>query len=103
MGARAATGVILVGSGTDPHVTADEAHRRYHEQNRRAGRLPGQLRLRLRSGDRVGAWFDYLLISPSELDGLLPGTGWRRTETCTEGASYVTVLEYAAAASTPLS
>jgi hypothetical protein len=47
-----------------PYRTNDPDHRRYHQRNRRRGRLPGQLRLRVRCGGASTPWFDYLLVSP---------------------------------------
>jgi SAM-dependent methyltransferase len=70
----------VVAQGTDPYATSDEAHLRYHAWNRRRGRMPGQLTLRVRYRDLATAWFDYLLCTPAELASMLPGTGWRVAE-----------------------
>jgi SAM-dependent methyltransferase len=77
LAALAAPDARIVAQGTDPYATADEVHLRYHERNRRLGRLPGQLRVRVRHRDLATDWFDYLLCPPAELAGLLTGTGWR--------------------------
>jgi hypothetical protein len=77
LAALAAPGARIVGQGTDPYATVDPVHHRYHERNRQRGWLPGQLRVRVRYRDLATDWFDYLLCTPAELDGLVAGTGWR--------------------------
>jgi SAM-dependent methyltransferase len=77
----------------DPHSLGDDVHRAYRENNRRRGRLPGQLRIRVRYRDSATSWFDYLQVSPAELTDLLDGTGWRLDRTLgDDGASYVAVI-----------
>jgi SAM-dependent methyltransferase len=77
----------------DPHSLGDDVHRAYRENNRRRGRLPGQLRIRVRYRDSATPWFDYLQVSPAELTHLLDGTGWRLDRTLgDDGASYVAVI-----------
>jgi hypothetical protein len=44
--------------------------------NRKRGRTPGQLRLRVRYQRFVGTWFDYLLVSKAELKEILKNSGW---------------------------
>jgi len=55
----------------------DRAHRRYHEMNRRRGRMPGQVRIRVRYHQYATPWFDYLLVSKKEMKHILDGTGWK--------------------------
>lgn len=45
--------VVIVGTSTRPTATTCPVHLRYHESNNARGRLPGQLRLRSRSGPRI--------------------------------------------------
>jgi SAM-dependent methyltransferase len=66
----------LVGETTDPYTTTDPVHLGYHEQNRRSGRLPGQLRLRIRHKRTVTPWWDYLLCTPNELEEVIASTAW---------------------------
>jgi SAM-dependent methyltransferase len=66
----------IVGTCEDPHDTKRREHRAYHRRNRERGRMPGQLRLRLRYRSYETPWFDYLFVSPAELEALLEGTGW---------------------------
>jgi SAM-dependent methyltransferase len=83
----------IVASTRNPYGTADPLHVAYHERNRRRGRMPGQLRLRVRYRDAASSWFDYLIVSPEELEALVDGTGWR-VERIVEGEPlYVAVLD----------
>jgi SAM-dependent methyltransferase len=66
----------IVGTNVDPYTTRDPAHLAYHRRNRRRGRMPGQLRLRIRYGTMATPWFDYLFVSRKELERLIEGTGW---------------------------
>ncbi|MEU0236283.1 class I SAM-dependent methyltransferase [Nocardiopsis sp. NPDC006198] len=63
-------GALLIGTGMDPS-TADADHRAYQERNRRAGRLPGQIRMRNRQGVLATDWFDYLLAGVDDLRALV--------------------------------
>lgn len=56
---------------SDPHDLA------YQARNRELGRWPGQVTIRLRYRDLTTTWYDLLNLSPSELEDLLEGTGWR--------------------------
>jgi hypothetical protein len=67
---------LIIASTRDPYTTKDPGHLAYHERNRKRGRMPGQLRLRIRFKGFIGNWFDYLLVSKDELKEILNGTGW---------------------------
>ena len=85
----------IVAGSNDPYATEDPAHLAYHERNRKRGRMPGQLRLRVRYRDLVGPWFDYLIVSPDEMATIVDGTEWRIRRLLQESGSgyYVAVLE----------
>jgi SAM-dependent methyltransferase len=84
----------IVATSRDTYATDDPVHLAYHERNRRRGRLPGQLRLRVRFRDRVGTWFDYLIVSKEEMVDLIGGTGWTvRRFLDDDGQFYCAVLE----------
>lgn len=68
---------IIIANSIDPYKTDDQAHIEYHEVNRRAGRLPGQVQVRIRYGIYAGDWLDLLLVSPEEMREVLKGTGWK--------------------------
>ena len=67
---------LIIAMTRDPYATKDPMHLKYHKLNRKRGRMPGQLRIRVRHKDVVGNWFDYLLVSKEELKKILMNTGW---------------------------
>lgn len=69
-------GARLLAIGHDPHAAATPEHRTYHDRNADYGRLPGQIRMRVRYKTWTSDWFDRLLLGPDELAILLAGTGW---------------------------
>jgi SAM-dependent methyltransferase len=85
----------IVGESFDPHADDDPVHRRYRERNVRRGRMPGQIRGRIRYRDLTTPWLDWLQLSRDELDELVTGTGWSLTRTVGDGPSYVAILERA--------
>jgi SAM-dependent methyltransferase len=83
----------IVAETLDPYNTTNPAHTGYHERNRQRGRMGGQVRIRIRYKQFVGAWFDYLFVSKSELADILEGTGWRvETFLDSGGPVYIAVL-----------
>jgi SAM-dependent methyltransferase len=86
-------GAVLLAQSLDPHPTREPAHLAYQRRNRRRGRLAGQIRIRIRFNQFVGPWFDYLLVSPSEMSSIVDGTGWEVDRFLTEdGPRYVGVI-----------
>ncbi len=84
----------IVAASNDPYGTDDPAHVAYQARNRERGRMSGQLRLRVRHRDLVGRWFEYLIVSPEELEEIVAGTGWEiRRLVQDEGSYYVAVLD----------
>lgn len=83
----------IVGTNHDPHRTKDPVHRAYHRRNRTRGRMPGQVRLRLRYRHRTSPWMDWLFVSQRELEGLLHGTGWRLRRVLESDWGYAAVIE----------
>jgi SAM-dependent methyltransferase len=84
----------ILAESRHPYEDAEPDHRRYQALNRRRGRFPGQLRLRVRCGHACTPWFDYLIVSPREMRSVVAGTGWRLA--ClvrARGPLYVGVLE----------
>lgn len=80
LAAMARPGARIVGQGTDPYVELDAAFRAHQQRNVAMGRMPGQMRMRVRHRDIATAWSDFLLCSPAELAELLTGTGWSLTD-----------------------
>jgi hypothetical protein len=67
---------MIIAATRNPYLTKDPAHLAYHKLNRNRGRMPGQLKIRVRYQRYVGTWFDYLLVSKTELKEILRDTGW---------------------------
>ena len=68
-------------------------HVEYRQRNLDRGRLPGQIRIRIRFRKTVGPWFDYPMVSPAELREILAGTGWRLDHTIDSDDTYIAVIE----------
>jgi len=68
----------IIAESRDPAAMSAPAHAAYRAANRRQGRLPGQLRLRIRYRQYVTPWFDYLFIARGELERLTGGDGVAR-------------------------
>jgi SAM-dependent methyltransferase len=84
----------IIASSTDIYQTDDPVHLAYQESNRQRGRLPGQIRIRIRHRQYKGAWFDYLLVSQEEMITLLKDTPWTASQFIEgENGRYVAVLE----------
>ncbi len=68
---------LLIAESNDIYKTKDLVHLAYQKQNRKNGKMPGQLRIRIRFRNYIGDWFEYLLVSPAEMKKILAGTGWK--------------------------
>ena len=85
---------ILLAESINPYKTANPAHLEYQRRNRGRGRMPGQIRIRIRFQECIGPWFDYLFVSPDELNDIIEGTGWTaRRFIKDEGPQFVAVIE----------
>ncbi len=89
-----AGGAVILAESVNPYQTRLAAHRRYQRRNRERGRMGGQIRIRVRFREIKGPWFDYLLVSPSEMKEILAGTGWalRTLLRSSDGPPYVAVI-----------
>lgn len=84
----------IIAQSADPYRTDSPDHLEYHERNQAKGRLPGQVRLRVRYRKYTTPWWDLLLVSKQEMADILDGTGWRANIYLeTETASYIAILE----------
>jgi SAM-dependent methyltransferase len=70
-------GATLIAESLNVYDTKDPDHLAYLAANRERGRMSGQIRMRARYKRFVTPWFDYLMVSPAEMEALLDGTGWR--------------------------
>ncbi len=85
---------LIISENLDPSKTKDPVHLSYHKFNRKRGRMPGQIRMRLRFKKCVGDWFDYLFVSKDELKDILKGTGWKvRKFISSDGPTYAAIIE----------
>jgi SAM-dependent methyltransferase len=88
----------IVAATMDPYDTSAPEHRRYHRLNRSRGRMGGAVRMRIRYRDSATPWFDYLLVSRTELKRLLHGTPWRVEKLIdSRGPNYVAILQKSSA------
>jgi SAM-dependent methyltransferase len=86
-------GAVLLAQSLDPHQTNERAHLEYQRRNRGRGRMPGQIRIRIRFNQWVGPWFDYLLVSAPEMSAVVNGTGWDVDRFLTDdGPRYAAVI-----------
>lgn len=85
---------LVIAFTRDTYKTDIPDHLEYHKLNRQRGRMPGQLRLRIRFRKCVGRWFDYLIVSKKEMEDILKGTGWKIKETIdSDNSAYIAVIE----------
>jgi SAM-dependent methyltransferase len=69
-------GGLILAETADPYDTEDPAHLAYHKMNRKKGRLPGQIRLRVRYNQYATPWFYWLMASRKEMSDIIHGTGF---------------------------
>jgi SAM-dependent methyltransferase len=86
-------GAKIIAESNDPYRTDISEHLAYHELNRKRGRMPGQLRIRVRYRAYVTPWFDYLIVSQKEMEGILKGTDWQVERFIESGGSqYIGII-----------
>jgi SAM-dependent methyltransferase len=85
---------LIIAESTDPYKTDDPAHLAYHKFNKKRGRMPGQLRIRIRFRNYISDWFDYLLVSKDEMKKILKDTGWRIKKFIdSDNSTYCAIIE----------
>ncbi len=83
----------IIAGTRNPYKTDDSEHLEYHELNRRRDRMPGQITMRVRYRKTVGAWFDYLFVSPDEMQEIISHSDWQIQEFIESGeANYFAVI-----------
>ena len=84
----------IIAATNDVYQTDDPMHLAYHEQNRKRGRMAGQIRLRVRYRNYATPWIDYLMVSREELEQILDGSGWRIKKIIESGTSlYIAIID----------
>lgn len=76
LSALAGERATIIGTCLNRLALTGRAHEAYVGQNRTMGRLPGQLRIRIRHRELATEWFHYLLATPRELSALAIANGW---------------------------
>jgi len=85
----------ILAESRDVYQTDKPEHLAFHERNRQMGRMSGQVRIRVRYRNLKGPWFDYLMVSQTEMAEIVAGTGWYITRVIEAegGPDYTAVLE----------
>lgn len=88
-------GAIILAESNDYTDTDEEEHLAYQQWNQERGRMPGQFRLRVRFRKYVTPWFDYLTVTPQEMQEIAEPAGWGLEKVLQEEDNnmYVGVLE----------
>ncbi len=92
LGALGGPEARIIGTGLDPYGTTDPDHLAFHEENRRQGRMPGELSIRIRRRLVTTGWIDLLWLSLSELAALAAPHGWHVAESWSHGPLYSVVM-----------
>lgn len=87
-----APGGRVIGIGLDPTLDDVPWHAAYRERNVSRGRLPGQIRLRIRFRSVADPWFDWLFTPVDGLAELAERSGWVVAEHTTPDPAYLAVL-----------
>ena len=83
----------IIAESLDPYKTKDPAHLGYHKLNQKRGKLAGALRIRVRYRNYANPWFEYLIVSQSEMKKILEGTGWKIKRVLgSQGPAYIAVI-----------
>ncbi|MCK4418111.1 MAG: class I SAM-dependent methyltransferase [Candidatus Latescibacteria bacterium] len=84
----------IIAESNDPYKTDIPEHLEYQQLNRQRGRMPGQLKIKVRYKKYATPWFDYLLVSKEEMAEILNGTGWKVKKFInSEGSVYIAIIE----------
>lgn len=84
----------IIAESLEPRKTKNPFHLAYHKWNEQRGRLPGQVRIRVRYQGYMSTWLDYLFVSSTEMREILRGTGWRiATVIPSTGSTYIAVID----------
>ena len=85
---------LIIAETRDPYKTDEPIHLKYHESNRKRGRMAGQVKLRIRYKIYADSWFDYLMVSQEELKAMLKDTRWSIKKFIeSDTAMYISVIQ----------
>jgi SAM-dependent methyltransferase len=72
------SGGLLIFSCRDPLNTDNPAHLTYHDQNRKNGRPPGLVKIRICYQNRKDEWWDLLFVNIPTVEEILDDTGYKK-------------------------
>jgi len=85
---------LILATSRDASISDLPADIAYRRGNRRQGKLPGQMRVRIRYRDIRGLWLDFLFASKKEVIRIVDGTGWQVSHFIDgEKGSFAVILE----------
>jgi hypothetical protein len=87
-----APNALLVGDTVDPTVTDGPRHLSYQRANETAGRHRGELRLRLRYGGNISAWWRQINLGSDDIRRVVKETGWQVVELIEDGVDRYVAL-----------
>jgi hypothetical protein len=86
--------IVILAQNRDPYITSFSDNLKYHRQNRKQGRLSGQVRIRIRYMKYITPWIDFLLLAPKEMEMLVKGTGWQVSKVIKDrDGLYIAIIE----------
>jgi len=83
---------VVIASSRTPYFDDGLIDAEYRRRNRAEGRMPGQLRLRVRFRRYASPWFNFLLVSRREMKSILAGTSWEVRKFLTGEGEYFGIL-----------
>jgi len=84
----------IIAVTNDVYKTDVPEHLSYHELNQKRGRMAGQIRLRIRYKRYATPWFDYLMVSKEEMEGILDRTDWKVNRFIdSDGSVYAAIID----------
>ena len=84
----------IIAKTLNPYKTDNPLHLPYLHANRKRGRMGGQIKMRVRFGKTIGEWFDYLFVSPAEMQEIINAGDWQIEEFLdAEEANYIAVIK----------
>ena len=78
---------LLIFSCRDPLNTDNPVHLSYHDQNRRKGKPPGLVRIRICYQNNKDDWWDLLFVDIPTVEQMLDNTGYKKRAICQNSSS----------------
>ena len=66
----------VIATSIDVTKTKKPEHLAYQELNRKRGRPPGQVTLRIEYQGKTGEWFNLLMVGPEQMEEMCSSIGW---------------------------